>query len=160
MDSDPVCLREELRIVRALASQLDESARPSLQVIEVGGGRSGNDTIEIFGVHLCRLEALSTASRAANVVGILRRCGVELFNDSFARKDGGVTSAVHPVDDELVGAAKPAAVEGGSVMAGIVSNSSKSQTGHVVHVDKLDTSVDTAIVGAHRSTVPLGLAFG
>lgn len=152
LHKDPLILCE-VRVISFLASELDEPSTPRLQILEVCRRCSRNDTVKVLRMVLSRMQALLAASRAADVVRIRGVLAVECIRNFLADFDGSVTGAIGPVDDLFVGVHHPGAIEGGSVVSGVVANSGKAKARDVLHVDVVDAAVDAAIVGAHGAAI-------
>ena len=152
LDKDPLVLGEESSVAR-LASKLDETGAPGLQVLKVGRGSTGDDAIEVARVVLGGVKTLGTARRATNVVGVGGGGSVVLANDLLSDLNRCVTRAISPVDDLLVTVQHPRAIERRAVVAGVVTNGGETHAGNVFHVNVVNATVETAIVGAHRAAI-------
>lgn len=155
LNGDPVVFSQKPAIGSRGTSELHKTAAPCLKVIEVGCRRASNDAVKVVRVHLRRLHPLSTTRRATNIVRIVGLLVVKLADYFFASNHSRVTSAVNPIDNDFVVACEPGSIEGRTIVARIVTDSSKATTNDVVHVNIVDASVDTTVIGVHRTTIPL-----
>jgi len=152
LNKNPLVLGKESSVTRG-TGQLDEASAPALKVLEIGGSSTGDNTIEIAGVVLSRVETLRAAARAANVVGVSSGRTVVLADNLLANLDGSVASTVGPVNDLLVAVQHPGTIEGRAVVAGVVTNGGETKTRDVRHVDVVDATVKTTVVGAHGAAI-------
>lgn len=152
LNEDPLVLGKE-GVGALSASELDEACAPALQVLEVGRCSAGDNTIEIGGVVVGGVNALGTTSGATNVVGVGGVRSVVVGDNLLANLSGGVTRAAGPVNDSLVVVQHPRAIERGAVVAGVVTDGSETHAGNVLHVDVVDATVESAVIGAHAAAI-------
>ena len=93
MDDSPLSTcNESVRSICSGGSK--KGSAPGCQIIEREGWCSSNDAVKLLGKVLCSLEALTTASRAAEVVGLVVRSSVESFGDLLTNNRASVKSAM------------------------------------------------------------------
>lgn len=62
LDKDPLVFSQKAFVVSAGAGQLDETAGPVLEMLEVSGSRASDDTIKVIWEVLGRVQTLLTTS--------------------------------------------------------------------------------------------------
>jgi len=156
LHGDPLVLGQETRVVRASTGELDEAARPVLEMLKVGGGRTGNDTIEVIGEVLGRVQTLLTTSGATDVVGLGWLFAVELVDDVLTSLDRLVARTVSPVEDFLVVLEHPRTIEGARVVSTVVTDRGKAEAADILHINVVHATIQSTVVSAHGAAVPCG----
>lgn len=155
MDKLPLREGQEARVALVGTGGQDLLASCVLEVVEVGGGGTGNDTVEVVGEFLSRLQALATTSGAAEVVRVAVVVGVVAVDNLLTGDGGLVAGTVRPVEDGIPVVLECPAVEGRAVVAAVVTSNSETLAENVGHIDVVNAAVNTTVVRVHDAAVPV-----
>jgi hypothetical protein len=107
----------------------EEACSPGDEVVEVDGGGSGDNAVEIVGILFRGSDALSSTERASDVVGLVVLASVKLLDKLLANENRSMERSVSKVFDNVRVVVKCEA--GGAVVAIVRSDSCEAICGGV-----------------------------